>query len=128
MTTLAEIMTRDVFLTDAGASVADVAGSMLRGRFGSALVMEGSILLGIFTERDVLRAAASGADPASSRVSEWMTTDPVTVDPDTNADEAVEIMMSHGFRHLPVLEGGKIAGVVSLRDIVRTRIGRAGSQ
>jgi CBS domain-containing protein len=128
MTTLAEIMTRDVFVTEPGAPVSEVAGSMLRGRFGSALVVEGSIVLGIFTERDVLRAAASGADPASARVSEWMTTDPVTADPDTDADEAVEIMMSHGFRHLPVLEGGKLAGVVSLRDIVRMRIGRGGTQ
>jgi CBS domain-containing protein len=57
-----------------------------------------------------------------------MTTDPVTADPDTDADEAIETMMSHGFRHLPVLEDGRVAGVVSLRDIVRTRIWRAGSQ
>jgi CBS domain-containing protein len=124
MTTLAEIMTSDVYVTEPGASVSDVAGEMLRGRFGSALVVDGSTLLGIFTERDVLRAAGSGADPTSSRVSEWMTTDPVTADPGTDADEAIETMMSHGFRHLPVLDGGRVAGIVSLRDIVRMRIGR----
>jgi CBS domain-containing protein len=124
MTTLDEIMTRDVFLTEPGAAVSDVAGEMLRGRFGSALVVDGSTLLGIFTERDVLRAAASGADPTSSRVSDWMTTDPVTADPGMDADEAIETMMSHGFRHLPVLEAGRVAGIVSLRDIVRMRIGR----
>lgn len=117
-------MTRDVFVTAPDAAVSDVAGSMLRGRFGSAIVMDGSMLLGIFTERDVLRAAASGGDLSSSRVSDWMTPDPVTAEPDMDADDAIELMMSNGFRHLPVLEGGRLAGVVSLRDIVRSQIAR----
>jgi CBS domain-containing protein len=124
MTTLAQIMTREVFLTEPGAAVSDVASRMLRGRFGSALVVDGSTLLGIFTERDVLRAAASGADLASARVSDWMTADPVTAVPEMDADDAVEVMMSNGFRHLPVLDGARIAGIVSLRDIVRTQVGR----
>jgi CBS domain-containing protein len=124
VTTVGDIMTRDVFVTDPTASVADVASNMLRRRIGSALVMQGSTLLGIVTERDVLRAAAAGSDPSSSRVSEWMTVDPVTTDADMDADEAIETMMSNGFRHLPVVTGGRLAGVVSLRDIVRTQIGR----
>jgi len=117
-------MTRDVFVTAPGASVSDVAGSMLRERFGSAIVMEGSMLLGIFTERDVLRAAASGGDLGGSRVSDWMTEDPVTAGPEMDTDEAVELMMSGGFRHLPVVVGGRVTGVVSLRDIVRSQIRR----
>jgi CBS domain-containing protein len=124
MTTLEQIMTREVFLTEPGAAVSDVASRMLRGRFGSALVVDGPTLLGIFTERDVLRAAASAADPASARVSDWMTADPVTAEPEMDADDAVEVMMSNGFRHLPVLDGARIAGIVSLRDIVRTQVGR----
>jgi CBS domain-containing protein len=125
MTTLEAIMTREVFVTPPGASVSDVAGSMLRARFGSAIVMEGSMLLGIFTERDVLRAAASGSDLGSSRVSDWMTADPVTAEPGMDTDEAIELMMSNGFRHLPVLDGARLIGVVSLRDIVRSQIGRS---
>ena len=70
MATLKEIMTRDVFTTTGKVSVAEVANSMVKGRFGSAVVMEGSWLIGIFTERDVLRAAASGADLTLSPVSE----------------------------------------------------------
>jgi CBS domain-containing protein len=124
MTAIGTIMTRDVFVTAPDAAVSDVAGSMLKGRFGSAIVMDGSMLLGIFTERDVLRTAASGGDLSSSRVSDWMTPDPVTAEPDMDADDAIELMMSNGFRHLPVLEGGRLAGVVSLRDIVRSQIGR----
>ena len=124
MAILKEIMTGEVFTTTREAPVAQVAASMLKGRFGSAIVMEGSWLSGIFTERDVLRAAASGADLTSSSVSEWMTSDPVTADADMDADEATEVMMSRGFRHLPVVEGKTLIGIVSLRDILRTRIRR----
>jgi CBS domain-containing protein len=124
MAILKEIMTGDVFTIGRDASVADVASSMLKGRFGSAIVMEGSWLTGIFTERDVLRAAAAGVDLTSSPVSEWMTSDPVTASPDMEADEATEIMITNGFRHLPVVEGTSVAGIVSLRDILRTRVRR----
>jgi CBS domain-containing protein len=124
MATLKEIMTSDVFATTPSTSVADVAASMLKGRFGSAVVLEGSTLMGIFTERDVLRAAAARADLTTSRVADWMTGDPVTASPDMDAGEATEIMMSQGFRHLPVVDGKSIAGIVSLRDILRTRIRR----
>jgi CBS domain-containing protein len=124
MATLNDIMTREVFTADPGTPVAEVAARMLRSRVGSAVVTQGPMLLGIFTERDVLRAAASGTDLTSSAVSEWMTPDPVTVDPDTDADDAAEVMLSHGFRHLPVVEGGALAGIVSLRDILSIRIAR----
>jgi CBS domain-containing protein len=127
MVTLKEIMTSDVFSTTPSTSVADVAASMLKGRFGSAVVMEGSTLMGIFTERDVLRAAAARADLTSARVADWMTGDPVTASPDMETGEATEIMMSQGFRHLPVMDGNTITGIVSLRDILRTRVRRPAS-
>jgi CBS domain-containing protein len=127
MVTLKEIMTSDVFSTTPSTSVADVAASMLKGRFGSAVVMEGSTLMGIFTERDVLRAAAARADLTSSRVADWMTGDPVTASPDMETGEATELMMSQGFRHLPVMDGNTITGIVSLRDILRTRVRRPSS-
>lgn len=124
MPTLSDIMTREVFTAEPGAPVAEVAARMLRSRVGSAVVTQGPMLLGIFTERDVLRAAASGSELTSSPVSEWMTPDPVTVDPETDADDAAQMMLSHGFRHLPVIEGGALAGIVSLRDILSIRIAR----
>jgi CBS domain-containing protein len=124
MPILKEIMTGEVFTTTADTPVAQVAASMLKGRFGSAVVMEGSWLSGIFTERDVLRAAASGADLTSSPVSEWMTSDPETAEADMDASDATEVMMSRGFRHLPVVDGKTLIGIVSLRDILRTRIRR----
>jgi len=124
MAILKEIMTGEVYTTTRDAPVAQVAASMLKGRFGSAIVMEGSWLTGIFTERDVLRAAASGADLTSSPVADWMTNDPVTAGAAMDADEATEIMMSRGFRHLPVVEGNTLIGIVSLRDLLRTRVRR----
>ena len=128
MTTLRDIMTADVFVTNPDATMSEVAAAMLRERIGSAVVSTGSIVLGILTERDLLRAAAAGADVTSSRVSEWMTPDPITIEPNADADEAIEMMMSHGFRHLPVLTDGKLAGIVSLRDLVRTQIRRANTR
>jgi CBS domain-containing protein len=127
MPRLNEVMTSEVFVTPPSARLADVAASMLRGRFGSAVVMEGSMLLGILTERDVLRAAAASADLTSAKVSEWMTEDPVTATPDMDTDDATETMMSQGFRHLPVVEGRAVVGIVSLRDLMRTRVRRAPS-
>lgn len=124
MPILREIMTSDVFTTGREVSVAEVANGMLKGRFGSVVVMDGSWLIGILTERDVLRAAASGADLTTSPVSDWMTSEPVTAGPDTDSEQAAEIMMTQGFRHLPVVEGNTVLGIVSLRDILRVRIRR----
>jgi len=127
MPTLEEIMSRDVLTTAADSTIAEAATAMLKAQVGSAVVMDGAYLAGILTERDVVRAAAAGSDPSSTPVSEWMTPDPVTASPDTEAEEAAEIMMSQGFRHLPVVRGTDMVGIASLRDILRTRIRRRSS-
>ncbi len=124
MPSLKEIMSADVFTTTTDATVAEVAASMMKGRIGSAVVMDGTWLVGMFTERDVLRAAAAGADPNASHVRDWMTGEPVTATADMDAEDAAEVMMTQGFRHLPVVEGKDLVGIVSLRDIFRTRIRR----
>lgn len=122
MARLGEIMTDKVFTTTPDALIADVAKSMVKGRFGSAVVMQGSWVAGIFTERDVLRATASGADPTTTAIGEWMTKDPVTVAADMDSEEAGQLMVTQGFRHLPVVEGKDVKGIVSLRDILAARI------
>jgi len=124
MTRLAGIMTSRVFTVSAGASVAAAAAAMVRGGFGSAVVVQGSLVEGIFTERDVLRAAASGADLTGSPVSRWMTKDPETAEPDVDSEQAAELMLAGGFRHLPVVEGNTLVGIVSLRDLLSSRIRR----
>lgn len=125
MAKLSEIMIRDVFTATSDATIAEVAQNMVKGRFGSAIVMQGSWIGGIFTERDVLRAAAAGADPNTASIEEWMTKDPVTAAPDIDSEEAGQMMVTHGFRHLPVVDGKQVLGIVSLRDVLSARLRRS---
>jgi CBS domain-containing protein len=95
---------------------------MVSHKVGSTLIIQSRFLAGILTERDVLRAAASGSDLTNSPVSAWMTTDPEQASPDTTVEDALQVMLLHGFRHLPVLDGRDVCGVVSLRDLAAARI------
>jgi CBS domain-containing protein len=124
MTVLRELMNTSVATTTPGASVSEAAAGMVKANVGSAVVMQGSFLAGILTERDVLRAAASGEDLSASSVAVWMTPDPQSATPDTSVTEAAQIMLLNGFRHLPVVEGRTVCGVVSLRDLFATKIRR----
>jgi CBS domain-containing protein len=119
-----DIMSGDVVKTSAETPVAEVAREMVKARVGSAIVMQGSWLIGILSERDVLRAAASGKDLTASPASDWMTKDPTTATPDTTSDEAAQLMLQGGFRHLPVVEAREVKGVVSIRDLLAARIRR----
>jgi CBS domain-containing protein len=121
---LRDIMTTEVLTTSVERPVAEVTGMMVKARVGSAVVLQGSWLAGILTERDVLRAAASCSDLTTSPVSQWMTRDPVTATPDTTAEEAADLMLTNGFRHLPVLEGRSLKGMVSIRDVLASGIRR----
>jgi CBS domain-containing protein len=123
---LRDIMTRKVVTTSSDAVVSEVADRMVQARVGSAVIMQGSWLVGIVTERDVLRAAASGQDLTGSAVSNWMTKDPTTAPADMDSDEAAQIMVANGFRHLPVVDGKELLGVVSIRDVLSARIRRRG--
>ena len=79
--------------------------------------MEGDRLIGIFTERDILRALGADHSAAVRSVAEWMTSDPVTIGPDADRDEALDEMLERGFRHLPVVADDRVLGVVSIRDL-----------
>jgi CBS domain-containing protein len=96
---LRDIMTTKVLTTSAERPVAEVTAMMVKARVGSAVVLQGSWLAGILTERDVLRAAASRSDLTTSPVSQWMTRDPVTATPDSTAEEAARMMLTNGFRY-----------------------------
>ena len=121
---LRDLMTTRVAATTQDTPLAEAAASMVTANVGSAVVMQGPFLAGILTERDVLRAAASGEDLSTSLVSAWMTPDPQAASPDMSAEEAAQIMLLNGFRHLPIVEGRKVCGVVSLRDLFASRIRR----
>jgi len=123
LTTVREIMSTELITVDPSVNVTEAARVMSKGRAGSVLALQDGSLVGIFTERDILRALAqsSKADAARvSSVSKWMTRDPVTIGPDASVGEALDRMLSGGFRHLPVMEGGILVGAVSMRDLAKS--------
>ena len=124
MVAVSEVMTAEVATLEPDASMADAARVMVRGGFGSVVVVLGRMLLGILTERDVLRAAAGEPDLAAVTVETWMTADPDTAGPDFDTEAAASLMLSRGFRHLPIVDGEDLVGMVSLRDVLSARIGR----
>ncbi len=113
-------MSTDLVSVQRGASVAEAATVMGERHVGSALVLEDGRPVGIFTERDVLRALASDFDAAHHPVEQWMTVDPVSAEASTELREARDLMLARGFRHLPVTEQGRIVGIISIRDLSRT--------
>ena len=127
MTTVGEIMSKDLITVDPSATVAEAATVMGEHHAGSALVMDGTSLAGIFTERDIVRALGEHFDAAGHPVEHWMTRNPTTIGPDASTEQALDSMLSGGFRHLPVVQGRNVLGIVSLRDILRTRIRRPAS-
>jgi CBS domain-containing protein len=122
--TLRDLMNTTVVTAEPDYAVAEAAAAMVAAGVGSAVILQGSFLAGILTERDVLRAAASGENLFMSTVAEWMTVDPKALGPDASPEEAAQIMLLNGFRHLPVVEGREVRGVVSLRDLFAARIRR----
>jgi CBS domain-containing protein len=123
MATVADIMSADLIHVEPSDSVATAAQIMSAAGVGSALILDGESLAGIFTERDVLTALKSDAHRVlDSPVAEWMTAEPRSVSPDTSVVEAATIMLNGGFRHLPVVDQDRPVGIVSLRDLARALI------
>ena len=121
MGTLADVV-RPNFLTVAPEdTLGEVAERMTRENVGAVIVKDYGRLIGILTERDMLRAMASRVHTSDARVRQWMTADPVTASPDMDLDEAAQVMLDNGFRHLPVVEGENVIGVVSLRRVLGGR-------
>ena len=88
---------------------------------GAVIVKDYGRMIGILTERDLLRAMAARVHTSEARVRQWMTADPVTASQDMDLDEAAQVMLDNGFRHLPVVEGENVIGVVSLRRVMGGR-------
>ena len=120
---VSEIMTNAAVIDQSDDTLVEAATKMWKQQTGSLLVMDGEDLVGIVTERDVLKAVASGLKLSDVRVSEVMTKDLVTVTPGTSLREAAKVMADRWIRHLPVLDGGKLVGVLSQRDLAGVRAG-----
>ncbi len=122
MTLIREVMTTQLVTVEPSTSVAAAVTVMGMQRVGAVLVMEKEKLAGIFTERDLVRAMSHDIGASSQSVAQWMTRDPVTVGPDAPVEQALEIMLAGNFRHLPVMEGESLVGVVSIRDLSRATL------
>jgi CBS domain-containing protein len=115
---LIETLEPQIHSVDPYTSVADCVRQMKKHKIGAMLVMEDDQLVGIFTERDLLnRVVGTWLDPESWKVGEVMTKDPFCVSPATSLEEAMKIITSRRFRHLPVVEGGRVLGIVSSGDL-----------
>jgi CBS domain-containing protein len=125
MTTVRDVMSGELVTVDPEATVAEAATVMGGRHVGSALVCETGKLAGIFTERDILKALSQDFDAPGHPVSDWMTRSPATVGPDETVERALDMMLSGGFRHLPVMDGDAILGVVSMRDLSRATVERS---
>ncbi len=112
------IQKQELVCLPADAIVRAAATLMAERRIAAILVTEGRRLIGIVTERDLtVRVVAAGKDPAAATLAEVMTRDPDTLGPDATAGEALDLMERRRYRHLPVVRGDEVVGIVSIRDL-----------
>jgi CBS domain-containing protein len=118
MSSLLDEQSPEIHSVNPDVSVTECIRQMNKLMIGAMLVMENETLLGIFTERDAItKVLGKGLDPASTRVSEVMTKNPFCVTPSTTLEEAMDIVTNLRFRHLPVVQEGKVLGMVSSGDL-----------
>jgi CBS domain-containing protein len=120
MTTLRELVKdRRLYSVDAGRTVLEAARYMMEHNVGAVPVVRSGDLVGILSERDIMnRVVAVGRTPGTTDVSEVMTPNPRAVPADETIEECLFIMREFGFRHLPIVDGKQLKGLVSLRDVL----------
>ena len=119
MPQIADVMRLDFIEVAPEDTLGEVAERMTELNVGAVVVKDFGTLIGILTERDLLKAMAARVHSSEARVREWMTAEPVTATTETDVEDAARVMLERGFRHLPVLDDhGNVVGVVSLRRVV----------
>lgn len=110
---------QDTYRADTEQTVCDVVRAMVDRNIGAVPVLQDGELVGIFSERDLMkRVVAEGRDPATTRVRDVMTEDPLTIGPNEDVETCMMLMRRHGFRHIPLCDGKILKGMISLRDIM----------
>src|SRR2546430_13918229 len=121
------VMTTTLITVSPDSTVQEAIGRMMDAHVGAVAVCDGNELVGIFTERDVLRLASERADFTQITVRDAMTTRLITATPDVMIVDAAHLMAEHRIRHLPVVEGENLVGMVGIRDVLRTLVERVWS-
>jgi CBS domain-containing protein len=121
MSLVADNMTRSLLTISADATLGEAASRMVDRGVGAVVVLEGEDVKAILTERDVLKAVADGHD-GSAPIADWMTRHPETIEPTDTTDHAASLMIHGGYRHLPVVDEGRVVGIVSIRDLMRVAL------
>ena len=111
-------MSRSLLTVEPGLGLKAVAERMVAKDVGAVLVIDNGRLVGILTERDIMRAVAGGMTD-ETLVSDWMTRDPETMAPDETTRQAAVLMIHGGFRHMPIMDGDEVVGMLSIRDLMR---------
>lgn len=120
---LREIIRTDAVEVELATTLQETAHAMQEHKISSVVVTEEGYLVGILTERDIVKAVAEGIDTTISHVRDYMTSAPIAAKPDITVEEAAQIMLENGFRHLPVVdEERQLLGIVSIRDLARAGI------
>jgi CBS domain-containing protein len=117
--TIADLMTADVVTVAPEDTLGEAAAKMTEKGIGAVVVSDFGRMIGILSERDIMRAVADRIHSSEARVREWMTADPVTATTATSVEEAGRTMLENGFRHLPVVEGERAIGMLSIRDVAQ---------
>jgi len=116
---------RELFHVEESSTVAEAARKMAELRVGAILVLTDGHVAGVFSERDIMhRVVLEGRDPSLTFVRQVMSTSLTTVDELATLEEAMELMSSHGYRHLPVMRGNHAVGFLSMRDLMKYELER----
>lgn len=116
--TVRDLMSHAIVRCDPRHSLVEAAAEMRSHRISALAVLDDGAIIGIITERDLLRAIADGRDPGATHVSQYMTQSPRTIEAAEPGTKAAAIMIKHRVRHLPVTEQGRLIGFLSARDLL----------
>jgi CBS domain-containing protein len=116
---IAELMTTDVVTVAPEDTLGEAAAKMTEKGIGAVVVSDFGRMIGILSERDIMRAVADRIHSSEARVREWMTADPITATTETSVEEAGRTMLENGFRHLPIVDGERAIGMISIRDVAQ---------
>ena len=122
MAGIADLMNSDVVAVAPEDTLGEAAAKMTEHGIGAVVVSDFGRMIGILSERDIMRAVADRIHSSEARVREWMTANPVTATTETSVEDAGRTMLDNGFRHLPVVDGERAIGMLSIRDVAQHQL------